>query len=140
MPGNQRKRSGFTLIELMIVVSIIGIMAAICIPNYLRFQCRAKQSEAKEVLKAIWLVEEAYMNEEGLYVLMPDLTTYAGLSANTLLSKYYAFTVTIVGGMNAYTVTAADTIAAVAPSSVPDEWFLTEEDSRPVNVSDRCAQ
>ena len=42
-----RKAKGFTLIELMIVVAIIGIMAAIAIPNFLNYMCKAKQSEAK---------------------------------------------------------------------------------------------
>jgi len=45
---------GFTLIELMIVVAIIGILAAIAIPNFMRFQARARQSEAKANLKAIF--------------------------------------------------------------------------------------
>ena len=45
---------GFTLIELMIVVAIIGILAAIAIPNFLRFQARAKQSEAKVQLKGFY--------------------------------------------------------------------------------------
>jgi prepilin-type N-terminal cleavage/methylation domain-containing protein len=49
-----RKARGFTLIELMIVVSIMGVLAAIAIPNYLTMTCRAKQSEAKGNLSRLW--------------------------------------------------------------------------------------
>ena len=48
-----RKQEGFTLIELMIVVAIIGILAAIAIPNFLQYQMKSRQSEAKTNLMAI---------------------------------------------------------------------------------------
>jgi len=62
------RRGGFTLIELMIVVAIIGILAAIAIPNFLRFQLKAKSSEGKTNLAAIRTAEESYFAEYGIYV------------------------------------------------------------------------
>jgi len=62
------RRGGFTLIELMIVVAIIGILAAIAIPNFLRFQLKAKSSEAKSNLAAIRTAEESFFAEYGVYV------------------------------------------------------------------------
>ena len=62
-----RNRKGFTLIELMIVVAIIGILAAIAIPNFLKFQAKSKQSEAKTNLKAIYTAETGYYGEHNTY-------------------------------------------------------------------------
>jgi type IV pilus assembly protein PilA len=62
------RKKGFTLIELMIVVAIIGILAAIAIPNFLRFQLKSKTSEGKVNLAAIRTAEESYLAEFGTYV------------------------------------------------------------------------
>jgi type IV pilus assembly protein PilA len=63
-----KRRGGFTLIELMIVVAIIGILAAIAIPNFLKFQLKAKTSEGKTNLAAIRTAEESVFAEFGTYV------------------------------------------------------------------------
>ncbi|MDC0980295.1 prepilin-type N-terminal cleavage/methylation domain-containing protein [Bdellovibrionales bacterium] len=61
---NQR---GFSLIELMIVVSIIGILSAIAIPNFNRFQRKARQSEVKSMMSGIYTAEKAFRAEWETY-------------------------------------------------------------------------
>ena len=62
-----RNRKGFTLIELMIVIAIIGILAALAIPNFLKFQARSKTSEAKTNLKGVYTAEASYYGEFGRF-------------------------------------------------------------------------
>lgn len=61
-------QKGFTLIELMIVVAIIGILAAIAIPNFLQYQMKSRQSEAKTNLGAIKTSEVSWQGERGCYL------------------------------------------------------------------------
>ena len=58
---------GFTLIELMIVVAIIGILASIAVPNFIRFTARARQSEAKSNLKGFYTAAKGYYAEQSTY-------------------------------------------------------------------------
>jgi type IV pilus assembly protein PilA len=90
-----RKKSGFTLIELMIVVVIIGILAAVAIPAFIRFIKRSKTAEAGSLLGSLYTGAQTYYNREAL--------TNRGLTAVTM--------------QTACTVTG-DTTTFSAPSAV----------------------
>lgn len=69
-----KNQKGFTLIELMIVVAIVGILAAIAIPNFLNYQAKSQQAEAKANLGAIFT----------------NMTSYAAENPNTGAGAGYA--------------------------------------------------
>lgn len=62
-----RSQAGFSLIELMIVVAIIGVLAAIAVPNFQKFQAKSKQSEVKGNLTGIFTGEKAFLGEWNMY-------------------------------------------------------------------------
>ena len=83
-----KNKKGFTLIELMIVVAIIGILAAIAIPDFLKFQAKAKQSEAKTNLGAVFTTQVAYFGENNTYSTMFSMIHWEPEGAN--MYSYFA--------------------------------------------------
>ena len=63
----RHNQKGYTLIELMITIAIIGILAALAMSKFSDFDCKAKQSEAKTNLGTIRSCEEAYFAEYDRY-------------------------------------------------------------------------
>ncbi len=123
----RRNEKGFTLIELMITVAILGILAAIAIPNFMRFQAKSKQSEAKTNLGAIGTTAEAWRTENDTYIATvaqlgwaPQGATRYGYSYNALLlaANTTAGNCATSGAANAAAVAAATTFIAVANGDV----------------------
>lgn len=62
-----RENSGFTLVELMTAVGIVGGLSAIAVPNYLKHVAKAKQSEAKIALASLYVGEKQFAVQYGYY-------------------------------------------------------------------------
>ncbi len=71
--AKMKNKKGFTLIELMIVVVIIGILAALAIPRFMAASKKAKIAEAEGILKQIYTQAEVYYQAEGQY---PEAHTF----------------------------------------------------------------
>lgn len=84
-----KKNSGFTLIELMIVVAIIGVLAAVAIPNYTKYVARARQTEAKLALSSVYTAETFFQTEHSNYTVC--VAAIGAQPDNALAKRYYAF-------------------------------------------------
>jgi prepilin-type N-terminal cleavage/methylation domain-containing protein len=72
-PARAPRRAGFTLVELMIVVTILGILAAVAVPSYISYVYKSKTAEAVGFLGEIKARQESYRSDFGQYV---DISTY----------------------------------------------------------------
>lgn len=138
-PFRPAARAGFTIIELLIVVAIIGILSSIAIPMLASHQLRTKSTEAKTNLGAIRVVEEANFSENGAYLaanaepaVIPGRTAadfdvagsdYAALGWAPEGRVFFSYAVTVAPDASGFT---ADAAADIDGDGVIQIWGYTK--------------
>ena len=109
-----KKQQGFTLIELMIVVAIIGILAAIAIPAYQDYTIRAQVSEGLNLSGAAKAAVTEYFQDQGAF---PTTNNLAGLEAATNIAGKYVSQIA-VGAAGIIEATYANTNGRTANAKI----------------------
>lgn len=136
----KKSKKGFSLIELLIVLVIIAILAGIAIPRYMSSTTKAKQTEAQEILKQIYMLERAYFQTNDEYWIPPSGTiadrnnpdAFIDLGVEIMASARYRYEIT--GNENHFI--AAATADRLDDDPAIDQWMIDESGILEVIIDD----
>jgi type IV pilus assembly protein PilA len=124
--GMKRNEAGFSLVELMIVVGIIGILASLAMPKMQIFMAKARQSEAKGLLSNVYALQQSYYTENSQYAAMADIAQI-GYVASTDAKRMYDITAMTGGASLSATADLRDgTNKPLCAGVTSDPWTVNE--------------